>query len=131
MTGHGVIVDTSIWISFFNGKGPGVDELVTLIEAERVVTTGIILAELLQGVRNQGEATRVSELLSALESYEMTNALWIKAGNLSANLRRKGATLPLSDIAIATLAIHNNAEVLTIDKHFDKIPGLRLFPKNQ
>ncbi len=127
MTSRGVIADTSVWISFFRGKGPGEKELAALIEDGQVVTTGIILAELLQGVKNPEEGARIIEAMSAIPALEMTTTLWIKAGNLSAGLRRKGVTIPLSDIAIAVLAMTGNAEILTFDKHFEGIPGVKLY----
>jgi predicted nucleic acid-binding protein len=42
----------------------------------------------------------------------------MKAGNLAAQLRAKGLTLPLTDVLIATVALRNQVSVLTIDKHF-------------
>jgi predicted nucleic acid-binding protein len=59
----------------------------------------------------------------------MTDALWIKAGRLSAQLRKTGQTLPLSDIIIATLALEHSFSLLTVDRHFDAIPGLTVFNK--
>ena len=50
----------------------------------------------------------------------------MKAGKLSCSLRRKGVTLPLTDIAIAVLAIEHNLSIFTLDKHFEQIPGVKL-----
>jgi predicted nucleic acid-binding protein len=54
----------------------------------------------------------------------MTEALWVKAGQLSAALRKTGKTIPLSDILIATLAIEHSLAVMTVDEHFRLIPGV-------
>lgn len=43
------------------------------------------------------------------------------------SLRREGINLPLSDLAIAALAIEHTLAVFTLDKHFEKIPGLRIY----
>jgi predicted nucleic acid-binding protein len=65
--------------------------------------------------------------LSDLKYAEMTKPLWQKAGEISASLKREGKNLPLSDIFIATLAIEHNLQVFTLDKHFEQIPGVRVY----
>jgi len=64
--------------------------------------------------------------LQALPHLEMTRELWISAGQLSATLRKSGHTLPFSDVIIATLAMNHTCSVLTVDRHFAEIPGLKL-----
>ena len=127
MIGRGVIVDTSVWIAFFQGKTLHESQLVKLIEDQRVFITGIIMAELLQGIKNVKEEMKIAEAMSAIPSLEITNQLWIKTGKLSAELRQKGFTVPLTDTAIAVLAMNSNTQVYTFDKHFEAIPGLQLY----
>jgi hypothetical protein len=57
----------------------------------------------------------------------MTNDLWLKAGKLSSSLRRKGINLPLTDVAIAAIAIEYNFAILTLDRHFENIPGISFY----
>ncbi len=57
----------------------------------------------------------------------MTRDIWEKAGELSAFLRRKGITIPLSDLIIAALAISGRYEAFTIDPHFEQAHGLKLY----
>jgi predicted nucleic acid-binding protein len=59
---------------------------------------------------------------------ETNKDLWKKAGELSSTLRRRGKTIPFSDILIATLALENNLSLLTRDEHFKLIPHLTLHP---
>jgi len=126
MTKDGVIVDTSILIDFLKNKAPYAAAVATLITSKRIRTTGIIMAELLQGARTATEEAYVVELLEGIPAIEVTSDLWMKAGRLSCTLRRKGITLPLSDIAIAALTIENNLSLFTLDRHFAKIPGVKL-----
>ncbi|MBI4690333.1 MAG: hypothetical protein HY754_08725 [Nitrospirae bacterium] len=42
-------------------------------------------------------------------------------------LRRNGINLPLTDVAIAALSIEHNLKVFTLDKHFEQIPGVRIY----
>ncbi len=126
MTGDGVIADTSVLIDFLKDKAPNAAAVAALIGSKRILTTGIIMAELLQGARNAREEAYVTELIDAIPTIEITAAIWIKAGKLSCSLRRKGITLPLSDIAIGAAAIDYNISVFTIDDHFNQIPGVRI-----
>ena len=131
MIKDGVIVDTSVLISFFRGQGESADEVEKLLTENRIMITGIIAAELLQGMKGVKEEERLSEFLSALNPIEITTGLWIKAGKLSLSLRRRGLNLPLTDIAIAALAIEHNLSVFTFDKHFEKVPGQQFSVKSK
>jgi predicted nucleic acid-binding protein len=120
-----ILPDTCAWIDFFKSRPtPLVDRLKTALTDGTVVSCGVVMYELLQGIRSQKEEELVISAFQALPQLEMTAAAWIKAGRLSAELRKQGHTIPLSDIIIATLARDHECEVLTIDRHFDLIPGL-------
>ena len=120
-----ILPDTCAWIDFFNGNRTPLGEcLAQSLMQHEVMTCGVILYELLQGVRKSGEEQVVLEALQALPYLELTRELWIHAGRLSASLRKSGNTLPMSDLVIAALAMGNGCAVLTVDRHFLEIPGL-------
>ena len=125
MIKDGVIADTSVLIAFFKGKSEYVEEISRLLQENRLVVTGIIIAELLQGLKGLSEEQRISDLLTALSPIELTTDLWVKAGKMSLSLRRKGVNLPLTDIAIAILAIEYDLTLFTLDNHFKQIPNLK------
>ena len=131
MIKDGVIVDTSILFDFLKGSDAFERDVNLLIEKNRLITTGVIIAELLQGVKNPKEEQRIAGLLTAINLLEITTDLWIKAGMASSALRRKGINLPLTDVAIATLAMEHNLSVLTLDKHFKQIPGLKIYKESE
>jgi hypothetical protein len=128
MIKDGVIVDTSVFIDFLKGSEGRAKEVLNLLQTNRVVLTGIILAELMQGIRNPKEEEHLEELLMGVNLLEIDNSLWVKAGRLSSSLRRKGTNLPLTDTAIAILALENDLILFTFDNHFKQIPNLKLFP---
>ena len=122
-----ILPDTCAWIDFFKGnQTPLADSLAQSLLQNEVVTCGVVLCELLQGVKKPGEEQLALNALQALPHLEMTRELWISAGQLSATLRKSGHTLPLSDVIIATLAMNHTCSVLTVDRHFAEIPGLKL-----
>ena len=122
-----VVVDTSLWAEFFRGSTPLSSAVERLILEEQAVTTGLILAELLQGVKKESEAQKIIEVFDGLPTAEITTPIWRSAGRTGAALRRKGVTLPLSDLAIAALAVEHGLLVFTLDKHFDQIPDIRFY----
>ncbi|MBI4681265.1 MAG: PIN domain-containing protein [Nitrospirae bacterium] len=123
----GVLADTSIWIEFFKPASATGKKLESLLIKNSVWTCGIVLFELLQGVRSDAEKKQISEALSDLKYLEISKPLWMKSADISASLKKKGLTLPLSDIFIASIAIENNLSVFTLDKHFEQIPGVKIY----
>ena len=123
-----VLIDTSIWIEFFNrdSSQPG-DLLQQLLLEGKAATTGIILTELLQGAKLEKEFEAILSIVSAVPVLEATLETWVQAGRISFGLRRKGITIPTTDLVIATIAIQNECQVFSLDPHFNKIPNLKLF----
>lgn len=93
----------------------------------RSALVGVVLADLLQGCRTESERNLLSDGLIALPYYEVTRSTWSRAGDLSAQLLSRGVTWPLSGLVIAALALERGCHVYSLDAHFRKIPGLRLY----
>ena len=122
-----VIADTSVWVPFFNRPAsPEKREMDALLDADRVVLVGMVMAELIQGCRTGGEARDVVSMLGGLRYVETRPSTWRRSGDLSFALRRRGMTLPLSDLVIAALALEHRHSVYTLDPHFEHVPGLAL-----
>jgi hypothetical protein len=122
-----VLADTCIWVEFFNTTSRAGEELDRLLREDAVWTCGMIVFELLQGVKSEKEKSIIMDILLNLEYIEMSWPLWQKAADLSVKLRKKGLTIPLSDIFIASIAIEYDLQIFTIDKHFRKIPGVKVY----
>ncbi|GEM_PF-3551676 len=80
--------------------------------------TGMVLAEILQGIKSQKEAGLVRDHLQKLPYLETTRNIWESAGEISASLRIRRITIPLSDLIIAAIAMAHHCEVFTVDPHF-------------
>jgi predicted nucleic acid-binding protein len=123
--GSGALVDTSVWIDFFRGVPSIKNSLEKLIARDEIFTAGLILYELLQGVKLPEERKQVKEALLSTNYLEITSNDWEEAALLSSTLRAQGITLPMSDILIGHLAKVSDLEVISFDPHFDQIPGIR------
>ena len=123
-----VLVDTSVWIEYFNRLDSEAGRSVEgLLREGRVVGTGVVLTELLQGARIKREFDAILESIVALPFLEPTQDTWITAGRISYALRRKGITVPTTDLIIASLALEYECLVFTLDPHFEKIPDVALY----
>ncbi len=122
-----VIVDTSIWIEFFKQKSLFGDRLETLILENATWVCGTIIFELMQGIKSDTEKFKILETLADMNYIEMSKLLWLKSAELSAFLKKKGVNLPLSDILIAAVALEYDLSIFTLDKHFNQIPGVRIY----
>ena len=120
-----ILVDTSLWIKYFNEPDSQEAEmLATFLDQERVYLTGVVLAEILQGTKNKKEFNLLKESLSVLPLLKETEKTWEKVGELSYNLRRKGIVIPLTDCLLAIIAKENHCLIFSLDKHFSYIPDL-------
>jgi predicted nucleic acid-binding protein len=125
MASNRLLPDTCAWIDFFRGTPtPLAAALERGVLQGEVLTCGVVVMELLQGVRSPREETMILNAFEALTNLEMTRDLWAAAGRLAARLRVEGHNVPFSDIVIAALALQHNCAVLTVDRHFELIPNL-------
>lgn len=115
-----VLVDTSIWINFFrNPSAPGNETLEGLIKGQnRVAICGIILQEILQGIRDQQSFDTTRQRFFFLPFLEAGREVHILAASLYRDLRRTGVPVPSTDVLIAAIAIHNCLQLMSGDKHF-------------
>jgi predicted nucleic acid-binding protein len=58
--------------------------------------------------------------------YEITRPVAVHAATLQVDLRKHGWQISTIDALIATVALQNDLILLTTDKDFSHIPGLRL-----
>lgn len=119
-----IIVDTSIWIEYFKNNPDVVDFMEKHLLEDTVCLVGIIVSELIQGIKNEREREMIRSNLDAINYIDMKFEDWIKIGDLSNMLRKSGMTIPLTDIAIAATAIENDLMLITRDKHFKQVPNL-------
>ena len=123
MTNNPFLVDTSAWLLALRKNFlPKVkDRIDHLLKEDVVITTGIVKLEILGGTKTEREFQRLKTRLDALDAVETDVELWDRAYGLAFKLRRKGVTLPYTDILIAACALNAKAIILHADAHFDLI----------
>lgn len=124
-----VIADSNIWIHYLrNPNGEVGSTLQALLDAGRVLMTGVVLSEVLQGARTEREFDILRSHLTVLPYQEMSKDTWVSAGRIGLELRMGNGLIPLTDLAIAALALEYDHEVCTLDGHFDRVTALRRYP---
>ena len=119
-----VLIDSSVWIDFFSARPlPHVKAMESIIEhREGICICGIILAEVLQGIRNDSEFSKTKDLLNTLIFLPMQYAVFLRSAEIYRKLRKKGIIVrkPV-DCMIASVAIENDIPLLHNDKDFKPI----------
>lgn len=117
-----ILVDTSVWIEFFSySPGRAGEELRRMIEeAEPLALTGVIVTEILQGLRR--DVHRIERFLSLWEMLEPRGfSTYREAATISRLARSRGTSLTTIDTFIAAIAIEHRASLFTLDKDFSHI----------
>ena len=134
-----ILVDTSIWSLALRRPSGVVNEeailLKTIIEqGEDIYLLGIILQEVLQGIRNSNDFFTLKEYLKAFPLIDLTREDYTRAAELKNHLIRKGKQGSTIDVLIASAAISHRCHLFTADKHFTHIAEhseLKLFALRQ
>lgn len=124
-----VLVDTSVWVDFFAGRDvPHVTRLEDLIAGgEDLCTCGIILTEVLQGIRDDRQHRRTRGYLEDLVYLDLPRQAYRDAAGIYRVLRSRGVTVRNTlDCLIAAACIRHDASLLHSDRDFAAIA--RRFP---
>ena len=117
-----VLVDSSVWIDYFNGVATWESDLLNwLLGREPVAVGDLVLAEVLQGFRDDADYRSARELLGGLTVFEMLGASRaIKVAENYRSLRKHGITVrKTTDAVIATFCIDRRLPLLYSDRDFD------------
>ncbi len=118
-----LLVDTSVWSLAFRRNGnpdaPTVDALrAALAGGDSIVTTGLILQELLQGFSGPRARKEIVERFAALPLLIPDRRDYIDAAELRNRCRRSGVQIGTIDALLAQLCIRHDLTLLTTDGDF-------------
>jgi len=116
-----IIVDTSVWIDYFNGTAAVETDILDAALGRQEVAIGDLIAlEILQGFRYDKDYNTAKKYLASLHQYNMLSpSLALKAAENYRKLRKKGLTIrKTADIIIATFCIEESLPLLYSDRDF-------------
>ncbi len=130
-----VIVDSSVWVNYFNGTTTWqVEILDQMLQQIPVLTGDLILIEVLQGFRIDKDFRKAKKVMSILPCKKMVGpSIAIQGAENYRKLRKKGITVRKTiDVIIGTFCITENIPLLHDDKDFDTMAehlGLKTISK--
>lgn len=116
-----IVVDSSVWIDFLNGRDvPHVRRLRSILGNDAIIVGDLMLCEILQGLASERAARDVETLLRRFEIAPMAgDALAVIAARNFRSLRRLGVTVRKTiDLLIGTWCIENRKPLLHNDSDF-------------
>jgi hypothetical protein len=116
-----IIVDSSVWIDFFNGTDSAeADRLDSLLGVDPIAVGDLILTEVLQGFRADQDFDRVRSGLLTLTVYPMLGLdAAVRAAENYRTLRKQGLTVrKTADVIIASFCIEHGHSLLFSDRDF-------------
>ncbi len=117
-----LVVDSTVWIDYFNGvQNPLTDYLHDIVDKTPILVGDLILAEVLQGFRDDADFEKARRALGRYIQVEMVNPeLALQSARNYRQLRRSGITVRKTmDSLIATYCIENEYDLLHNDSDFD------------
>ncbi len=125
-----ILLDTNAYVGYLRG-----DEqvLAYLGNAENVYMSVFVMGELYAGfraIKREKENKQILEsflqksTVSVLEASKETAEIF---GLIKSSLRRIGHPIPVNDVWIGAHALETSSILLTYDRHFVSIPGLRIW----
>jgi hypothetical protein len=119
-----ILVDTSVWIDYFNGvENKQTESLDRILSEQSVLLGDIILTEILQGFDSDKDFRLAKQALDPLDCVHLGGkSLAIKAASNFRFLRSNGVTIRKTvDMLIGSWCIEHEVELLHNDKDFDRI----------
>ena len=126
-----LLVDTTVWVDFFSSREQPHVRLLedAVLQDEDMCVCGVILAEVLQGIREDRDYRRIRHHFRSLIFLPMTLETYISSADIYRQLRQKGITIRNAvGCMIAAVAIEHRVPLLHNDRDFDSIAqhcGLR------
>jgi predicted nucleic acid-binding protein len=124
-----VLVDSSFFVRSFRDRIDPLLELATYADDQELATCGMVKLEVCRGLRLPTMRHHYEAAFAAM-LYAPTNfSTWERAARLAYELDRSGNTLPAPDLVIAACALAIDASILTFDRHYQFVPGLRVLDR--
>ena len=118
-----ILLDTDVLVDFLRGHSKATTFINT--NADRIILSSIVVAELYAGVKGDAEQAALGDLVSLFRVVPV-DAEIARAGGLGKRDYGKSHGVGLADAILAATAQAKNAELKTLNtKHYPMLKGLR------
>lgn len=129
-----VLIDTPIWLTYFRKNEHIFQEVNALMDAGRVCSLSLIIAELLYTAQDKEKLKILQDFTKIFPILQEKEGLWVEAALLTYELRERKKRLSLRDAYLALMAVHHGVLLYTTNKTFLKMPksvGLKLYKNGE
>lgn len=131
MAGPVVLVDTSVLIDYFRRKDKGRALLHKLAEDGCTLKLSVITEFEVYVGATMDQLAYWDQVLEHIEVLPLGSREVRRAASIQAEMKRQRKQAALPDLFIAATALEADLPVATLNKkHFETLPGIRLFPKD-
>jgi len=125
MAASPVLADSSYYIRMLRQGRDPLKALALAAATRDLVICGIVRCEVGRALRPAKARQYFRAFWDVMINVPVDNRLWEDVEQTFWELDRQGVVLPLTDVVIACCAKRVGAVVLTYDRHFYEIPGVR------
>lgn len=125
-----ILLDTNAYSKYLSGD----EEILNIMsKADIIYMSVFILGELYAGFKGGTKEAWNKDLLSkflnkpTVQIFNATSETSEIFGGLKHSLKISGNPIPINDVWLASHAKETGSTLVTYDKHFKKIPGLRIW----
>ncbi|MEQ9823295.1 MAG: PIN domain nuclease [Puniceicoccaceae bacterium] len=119
-----ILVDTSVWIDFFEGNDHWTKERLKekIYERESIAYVDLILLEIIQGIRSENDRKELESYFSHFILLNQTRSSILLAAEIFQELQRRGIRIrSIIDCLIAAISIETRARILHKDRDYNPI----------
>lgn len=123
-----ILVDSSYYIRLLALRADPLDQLQVVadqIDCDYAIC-GMIWTEVLRGRSDPHVRERFNTAFARMCFINLDAVGWERTARLAWELDRRGEVIPASDLTIAASALEYDALLFTFDRHFARVPGLRV-----
>ena len=122
-----ILADSNVYIDLIRSRRDPRAVRAPYVRAGSLLTCDVIRLEVLRGVVAPDRRAELEEFFDLIPSPSLGPDAWRMALDLGWRLDRAGNVLPSMDLVIAACALVHRAAVVSTDRHFASVPGLKLW----
>ena len=125
MAASAVLADSSFYIRLLRQGQDPLRALAMTAATRDLVVCGVVRCEVGRALRPERLRNQFRAFWDVMINVPTDDRLWHQVEQTLWALDRQGTVLPLTDAVIACCARRVGAVVLTFDRRFERIPGVR------
>ncbi len=125
-----IILDSNILIELERNNKEIIEKIreISKFHKTKPFVASVSISEVMCGAFKQNIKKQLT-ILENFKDYNILNTSFSSSmimANFAHVLNKKGKRIPITDLIIASIAVDNDLNLVTMDNHFNRIPGLNV-----